>query len=513
MIKARITLCSVLALMLTQDPGWAQPGVAVGIPASSPPVAGTLTEKPALMGAESTYRQGLAMAFKSGVPAKVSKAYFQLGAYYQGQRNFTKARETYNQGIAYARKHLPAAHPMTGLLLCQLSTVSMMNRDFDQALPTLDSGLAILDQNPQLGPTAQKLHLLRELLSHFNLGLKALNRYDYANSESEFQQALALSGGIQEPSVVSLAQSSVGLAQLMQDKYAEAETSLAQALQYARQTHMPEARLMALIGYASLYAKEGQIGTARMYYQEALQQDDAWFNQLRVPKQLFSRELERLDYVQTELDKTTVAAEAPDYFPDALWKGKVFHWNTLNNGTIRVYLVPASRIPGWTPDYVERFKAACKQWQLALGDQVRFQFTEDPKQDADVTVTWSDTYHQLAGVTRCRQYKSQLATADLHFNLKNYDNRLFPPETVYRLSLHEIGHLLGLMGHSRNPRDVMFPSLSMAKGLSSRDTASIRKLYRLNAQISNPDRITLTAFRRTLGFQATQAAADAINSH
>jgi TonB family protein len=45
------------------------------------------------------------------------------------------------------------------------------------------------------------------------------------------------------------------------------------------------------------------------------------------------------------------------------------------------------------------------------------------------------------------------------------------------ICLHEIGHALGLVNHSLDPHDVMFPYLTQQKSLSIRDTNTIHMLY------------------------------------
>ena len=48
------------------------------------------------------------------------------------------------------------------------------------------------------------------------------------------------------------------------------------------------------------------------------------------------------------------------------------------------------------------------------------------------------------------------------------------------VSLHEVGHALGLLGHSQNPADVMFfsePLTDERKELSTRDSKTIVRLY------------------------------------
>jgi hypothetical protein len=59
---------------------------------------------------------------------------------------------------------------------------------------------------------------------------------------------------------------------------------------------------------------------------------------------------------------------------------------------------------------------------------------------------------------------------------------LLPPISVRRLAIHELGHALGMKGHSPSPGDVMYPVLRDATGrdeLSLQDANSFLSLYAL----------------------------------
>jgi tetratricopeptide (TPR) repeat protein len=89
-----------------------------------------------------------------------------------------------------------------------------------------------------------------------------------------------------------------------------------------------------------------------------------------------------------------------------------------------------------------------------------------------------------------------LEKMNLTFFKTNPRHELFSPLEVYNTALHEIGHTLGLMGHSDNPEDLMYASNDNSKNiytlyrsdfqyLTSRDLKTLALLYRLEPTISN----------------------------
>jgi hypothetical protein len=104
----------------------------------------------------------------------------------------------------------------------------------------------------------------------------------------------------------------------------------------------------------------------------------------------------------------------------------------------------------------------------AAGDaDIRFRWAAQPNGD------WYVAYcaYQLDLLTRRFGVEHILVTG------RWKDGRLADMHDVYSVVLHEMGHALGLGGHSPDAADVMFATGTGHTGLSERDRATLRALY------------------------------------
>lgn len=185
------------------------------------------------------------------------------------------------------------------------------------------------------------------------------------------------------------------------------------------------------------------------------------------------------------------------YLPQALIEGtQVQRWNDSNQ-TIAVTIKSGSSISGWSPDMIGLVKSAFAEWEQALGGRVHFEYTADPSK-TDIMVTWATrSYGTQVGHQQIQYEDNVLTNADITIAMLSPNGQRLSRPELRSVALHEIGHALGIRGHSETAGDIMYPSLQPGViHLSASDIATIRGLYRLKPDITNPKGVHLMAYRQ-----------------
>ncbi|MBX9569736.1 MAG: tetratricopeptide repeat protein [Candidatus Obscuribacterales bacterium] len=161
-------------------------------------------------------------------------------------------------------------------------------------------------------------------------------------------------------------------------------------------------------------------------------------------------------------------------------------WN-LADMPIRVYIEPALKDSQWKPEYDTILKKAFQTWATASKNILSFQFVTSSK-DAQIKCHWTSKADDLSesgeqGVARTSHVEHYLTHADVTILMADPRNSKVPVSTeiITKTCLHEIGHALGLSGHSPNPKDVMYFSEEdngvKIVDLTTRDRKTIHMLY------------------------------------
>lgn len=220
------------------------------------------------------------------------------------------------------------------------------------------------------------------------------------------------------------------------------------------------------------------------------------------------------------------AAQAPatreNYLTHILAQGKVIRF-TLAKMPLRVFISNGAPSQGWVPECNQAVRTAWRTWQSATGGKVSFTQTWT-ESNADIIVRWQRNFSDnILGVSPFQMLGSTLVRSDI--TLASY----YPDNTtpislgeLVTIATHEMGHAIGLKGHSPFPEDIMYYSTShtSSQTLSRRDINTIAMLYKLDADVQNSmgasasqTRAYLDWYQRGLQAQTSGQVATAIQAY
>ncbi|MDD3437238.1 MAG: matrixin family metalloprotease [Candidatus Gastranaerophilales bacterium] len=190
-----------------------------------------------------------------------------------------------------------------------------------------------------------------------------------------------------------------------------------------------------------------------------------------------------------------------NYIEQVPFNGNILRWDT-SKFPLKVYIQNNSAVaPAY---YAEKIKQAFLQWQKSSRNLVRFEFVDNEK-DADINVsiissdemkkcTQEDCKYTIAYNTP-KINGSLLKKMTILFYDSNNLGQPFKEKDIYNTALHEIGHALGIMGHSYNKDDIMYMETTKPTGfevfrsdfqsLTSKDLNTLWLLYKMVPDITN----------------------------
>ncbi len=269
------------------------------------------------------------------------------------------------------------------------------------------------------------------------------------------------------------AHSNLGMAYSQLGQFSDAETHLKKAIS------IDASRPSAWLNLASTFLVEGQLKEAVAAYGEFVQRfpNQKLVTKVQGIKSQLDKELQEQAQAEQRGSQST-----GDYFTYASHVG-ASRWPS-NKKSIKVYIASGTSTTGFKPEYAGFLTDSFKQWETAC-PTVKFEFAKSPS-DSDIECAWTDDATKISsslegGETSLQNGGTNINHATITILTKgaSADSPLSPNQ-LRVVCLHQIGHALGLAGHSPKPQDVMYCSLppaSVKTPLSPRDTATIQKLY------------------------------------
>ncbi len=164
-----------------------------------------------------------------------------------------------------------------------------------------------------------------------------------------------------------------------------------------------------------------------------------------------------------------------------------FKWDP-DRFPLNVYIDRGDGTPGYKDAYRAMVARAFDEWSKGSGGLISWREVSSAR-GADVICTWTADAKMRGGGVEAGETRSVLEQNKRTGNgkvlvakisiLTQLMGRQFTDANMYKTCLHEVGHSLGLEGHSDIASDIMYPMVNdrQVAHLQSRDLNTILKLY------------------------------------
>lgn len=184
---------------------------------------------------------------------------------------------------------------------------------------------------------------------------------------------------------------------------------------------------------------------------------------------------------------TSLSRNSKDnYLTHVIPNGKVVHFDRARM-PLRVYISSGAKVPGWRTEMRQVVTFAMRAWQRATRGQVAFVLTAQ-EAGADIIVHWQRHFSDgILGVSPLQTVGDTIVRSDMTLAVYYPDGQApIPMADLQAIAVHELGHAIGLRGHSPYPDDIMYFSKTRSQAtLSARDVHTVGMLYKLEADIQN----------------------------
>jgi hypothetical protein len=169
------------------------------------------------------------------------------------------------------------------------------------------------------------------------------------------------------------------------------------------------------------------------------------------------------------------------YVGDVLlaYDSSVVRWRDRVNEPLRVWIAPGTRLDGWSPAFDAAVRAAFTAWAGA-GAPMRVTFVVDSAR-AEVPVVWIDHFaDERIGNAQISGRDGEIISGNITLAVRSNTGAPLDEDIIQAVTLHEVGHLLGLSHTTADSASIMRPRAAHDRlTLSAADRATMRLLYSL----------------------------------
>lgn len=182
----------------------------------------------------------------------------------------------------------------------------------------------------------------------------------------------------------------------------------------------------------------------------------------------------------------------PDFYEAVTDKGECIRW-PRERLPLKVYVSNGDGVQGFRESFSRALFDSFAAWSQASQNRIMFSIVQNPKM-ADITFSWTGNPYDVRpsagdveqGICRIKTLKfarenyTRLDRADVRIlTVDRESGKPLSDDDMKKTCLHELGHALGLHGHSTNNHDIMFFSVSPTVWpvLSKRDKATLLRIY------------------------------------
>jgi tetratricopeptide (TPR) repeat protein len=298
-----------------------------------------------------------------------------------------------------------------------------------------------------------------------NEGVLLFQKQDYTTARQKFKEALDLNPDFAE------AHCNYGNTLMNSGEYEEALT------EFKRATELKPGLSVAWEDLGTCYQTVGRTADAVAAYEKYLSIDPNGQHSAKIRS--------TVALLENEIKRTSanpVSNGPNDYLGDATQNGMT-RW-AKEAIPLKVCIKNGEGVPNYRPEFAKILKQAFEDWSEGSHKLIGFNFI-DNENSANIVCSWTNNPKEMMSSAEGGHAMvipdAQGITKSIIILLTiSPANAVVSEKFARRVDLHEIGHALGLLGHSKNPDDIMFSSLPPADldcALSERDKNTLVALY------------------------------------